>query len=105
MIDSGIAISKFNELINCTGRRGFINLFVIATVNNKKVYEDYADCMFSYNAQHSQNEINIDWSFNDSVMNSLGLHAKYNSNFQTFSLKGHALHIEDNTTSIELFKR
>ena len=78
------------------------NLYVTAKVNDNTVYEDYAECSFSYQAGYMQYSVNIDWQINNATMQALGLHGSYNTKFQTMKIVDNSLYIEDDKSTIVL---
>lgn len=59
-------------------------------------------CYISYDVRYMQYSIAIEWNTSDEVMRDLGLHAAYNTNFQTMKIEQNALIIIGNNYRIQL---
>ncbi len=104
MIEKINAIQEFEELIHYTYKEGtFIDLYVEACVNNRLVYKKLTPCRFSYVTCYEQYDVYIDWDIDNDVMQSLGLHGSYNTNYQDMKCTNETLVIEYYNYKITLF--
>lgn len=79
-------------------------LYVTVFVEGKIAYQSSTDCYFSYDAGYMQYKITIDWNTSNEVMNDLGLHAYYNTNFQRMQMERNALIIAGDNYRVQLRK-
>ena len=96
------AVHEFKQLIRYEKEGTYTKLFVVATIGFETVYEDYAECIISYQAGYMDYAIKIDWPFNDTVMHSLGLYGQYSTNFQKMEFGGKSLLIKMDNGEIVL---
>lgn len=102
MIDDISAIKDFERLIHYEKESSIIELFVEALTAQGFVYQNNTPCRFYYEAGYMQQVVEIDWIVTNTVMDSLGLHSTYNTNFQRFELDEKTLIIRSGDISIYL---
>ena len=105
MNDSIVIIKQFEELISYKKEGTFIDLFVEALTAQGFVYQNNTSCRFFYEVGYRQQVVEIDWNVSDTVMHSLGLHSKYNTNYQSFEVEKKTLIIKDGEISIYLSEK
>ncbi len=89
-----------NQLFVIKKESTIVDLYVEATVVGKMVYQEHTPCRFYYEAGYMQQVVEIDWCITDTVMNNIGLHSRYNTNFQDFEFDGNMLTIKSDEFSI-----
>ena len=83
MNDSFTEIKRFLEF-NGLHYSEIFKTRVIASKNGKVIYDDETECSIVYDERYEQFTLNIMWATTDAVWRNLGLHGKYNTNFQDF---------------------
>ena len=104
MNDSILSIRDFKEIIGYEREGTYIRLFVSAMVDYETVYEEYTDCIISYQAGYADYVVKIDWNVSNTVMRALGLHAQYSTNFCEMECDGCSLIVRFENGEITLSK-
>lgn len=102
MFDNIRTVKEFERIINYKKEGTPVKLYVAAVVDDKNVYQKNTICYISYDVRYMQYSIAIEWNTSDEVMKDLGLHAAYNTNFQTMKIEQNALIIIGNNYRIQL---
>lgn len=102
MFDNIRTVKEFERIINYKKEGTPVKLYVAAVVDDKNVYQKNTICYISYDVRYMQYSIAIEWNTSDEVMKGLGLHAAYNTNFQTMKIEQNALIIIGNNYRIQL---
>lgn len=103
-IESIISVKNFENIIQYKNEGTIVTLFVEATVSEKLVYQNDTPCRFYYQPEYEQMVVDIDWNLSDEVMVNLGLHSKYNTNFQEMISNDNELVVIDKIATIHLKK-
>ena len=102
MFDNIRSVKEFEKIINYKKEGAPVKLYVAAVVDDKIVYQENTICYISYDVRYMQYSIAIEWNTSDEVMKGLGLHAAYNTNFQTMKIEQNTLIIIGNNYRIQL---
>lgn len=81
-----------------------IDVFAEAYSGSTLLYQDGAQIYCNYDYGYMQYSVSIYWKLNDDSMHELGLHGKYNTNFQDFSFSNDMLIIISGDIKICLTK-
>lgn len=104
MIDYINEIKVFESYVGYKKEGTIIQLQVKATLDGKIIYDDVTECCFSYEVGYMQQVVEIDWNVNNDVMAGLGLHSRYNTNFQKFKFDNQRLIIRAGDVVITMEK-
>lgn len=80
--------------INQLTEGSFFNADIEIYDDEFKNFTDKSEISITYDYRYGSYIVSILWSFEDAVMNSCGLHGKYSSHFQKFSIDAGVLKIK-----------